>query len=286
MADVIILGNGPAGISAAAYTARAGLSTVVIGRDGGSLEKADKIENYYGFASPISGKQLVLNGIQQAARLGVKIIDDEVVGIRYDGKFTVQSKNNQEFEGKSVILATGAARKAPKIQGIREFEGKGVSYCAVCDAFFYRGKTVAVLGEGDYALHEAKELLPIVGSVTILTNGKEPKADIPPEIHVVKKEISALKGDNILNTVVFKDGTSITLNGFFVALGVASSGDFAKTIGAETSGNNIVVDENMQTTVPGLYAAGDCTGGILQISKAVCDGTKAGLSVIQQLRKK
>ncbi|QEY35956.1 NAD(P)/FAD-dependent oxidoreductase [Caproiciproducens galactitolivorans] len=284
MSDVIILGNGPAGISAAAYTARAGLETLVIGRDSGSLSKAGEIENYYGFPEPISGEQLVRNGLDQASRLGVTTIEDEVVGIQYDGGFTVQTKT-EEYQAPIVILATGAARRAPAIEGLRELEGKGVSYCAVCDAFFYRGKHVAVLGDGNYALHEAQELLPVVGSVTVLTNGCEPAAAFPPEIPVDKREIAALQGGKVLETVRFKDGSALPVSGVFVAQGVASSGDFARSIGAQTEGGRIVVDENMQTSVPGLYAAGDCTGGMLQISKAVYDGAKAATSAIQYYRK-
>ena len=283
MADVIILGNGPAGISAAAYTVRAGLETMVIGRDSGALSKAGEIENYYGFATPISGEQLVHNGIDQAVRLGASIINDEVLGITYDGEYTVETKL-ETYKAPCVILATGASRKAPRIEGLSGFEGKGVSYCAVCDAFFYRGKSVAVLGSGDYALHEANELLPVVGSVTLLTNGREPSAQFPEQIRVNKKEIAALRGDIVLESIAFRDGSTQPISGLFVAIGVASSTDFARTMGAETDGNRIVVDDRMQTSIPGLYAAGDCTGGMFQISKAVYDGAKAATSVIQYLR--
>lgn len=283
MADVIILGNGPAGISASAYTARAKLSTMVIGRDQGALKKVDKIENYYGFSEPISGDELVRNGIAQAKRLGAEIIQDEIVGLSYDGEFILQSKTN-EYRGKTLILATGASRKAPKIQGLREFEGKGVSYCAICDAFFYRKKAVAVFGDGEYALHEAMELLPIVGSVALLTNGKEPTVEFPKEITVYKNEIASFDGDPSLRSVSFKDGTALPISGVFIAVGVAGSADFARKLGAEIDGTNIVVNDNMETSVPGLYAAGDCTGGLLQIVKAACDGAKASMSAIKRIR--
>ncbi len=283
MADIIILGNGPAGISSAAYTARAGLDTMVIGRDSGALSKAGEIENYYGFPTPIPGEQLVRNGIDQAERLGVSIVSDEVLGISYDGEFNVQSKQGT-YKAPCVILATGASRKSPRIEGLSKFEGKGVSYCAVCDAFFYRGKAVAVLGDGDYALHEATELLPVVGSVTVLTNGREPSAEFPEQISVNKKEIEALRGDSVLESIAFRDGSTQPLSGVFVALGVASSTDFARTMGAETENGRIVVNDRMQTNIPGLYAAGDCTGGMYQISKAVYDGARAATSAIQYLR--
>jgi thioredoxin reductase (NADPH) len=283
MADVIILGNGPAGISAAAYTTRAGLKTLVVGRDGGSLLKAEKIENYYGFATPISGEQLVREGLDQAARLGAEIVSDEVVGITYDGQFVVQGKSAQ-YKSTAVILATGSSRSTPKIEGLRKLEGHGVSYCAVCDAFFYKNKSVAVLGNGDYALHEAMELLPVVGSVTLLTNGKELTTEIPKEIKIIKKRISSFEGESSLSSIAFEDGSVLEFSGVFIAVGVAGSSDLAKKLGAETKGTSIVVDDNMQSNIPGLYAAGDCTGGMLQVAKAVYDGAKAASSVIKQLR--
>lgn len=284
MADVIILGNGPAGISAATYAARAGLSTLVIGRDKGALTRAGKIENFYGFPTPISGEQLVQNGIDQASRLGAEMVTDEIVGISYDGQFILQSKTD-EYRAANVVLATGASRKTPRIEGLPAFEGKGVSYCAVCDGFFYKKKSVAVLGDGEYALHETLELLPVVGSVTLLTNGKEPSAAFPAEVTINRTAISSFNGAIVLDSVLFEDGTTLSINGVFIAVGVAGSSDFAKSLGAETEGTAIVVDENMQSSIPGLYAAGDCTGGMLQIVKATYDGAKAAMSVIKKVRK-
>lgn len=281
--DVIILGKGPAGISAAAYTARAGLKTMVIGRDGGSLAKAEKIENYYGFSEPISGNKLIEEGIGQAKRLGVDILSDEVLGISYNGNFIVQAKN-KEYETKSIILATGSSRVAPRIKGLEKFEGKGISYCATCDAFFYQGKDVAVVGESNYALHEAKELLPLVRSVVILTDGKKISADFPAELKIYEQKIDAFEGDERLRSVVFDDGTKIDVNGVFIAMGFAGGTDLAKKIGAETDGPHIVVDAEMTTSVPGIYAAGDCTGGMSQIAKAVYEGAKAGTSVVKFIR--
>jgi thioredoxin reductase (NADPH) len=283
MKEVIIIGNGPAGISASLYTARAGIKTTVIGKDGGALMKADKIENYYGFENPVSGEQLISAGIAQSKRLGVEMINSEVVSIGYDGKLTVKTING-EYKADSVILATGANRIVPKIAGIDTYEGRGISYCAVCDGFFYRGKDVAVLGSGEYALAEAMELLPIVKSVTIITDGKELTAKIPDSIHIITKEIENFSGSNSFEKIFFKDGTSLSVSGVFVALGTAGSTDFAKKLGAETNGKNIVVDEKMATNVPGLYAAGDCTGGMYQIAKAVYEGAKAGTEVVKYLK--
>ena len=283
---IVIIGGGPAGISASLYTARAGIHTMVIGRDGGALAKTDKIENYYGFPQPISGRELLEAGQQQARRLGVRLIAEEVLSIGYMDCFTVTTKEHT-FEGDAVILATGASRSAPGIPGLERLEGRGVSYCSVCDAFFYRGKDVAVLGSGEYALHEARELLPVVGSVTLLTNGgnfSERETVLPKEIRVVEKKLGRLEGEDQLEAIVFEDGSQMSFAGLFVAVGVASSSDLARKIGAAVEGSRILVNELMETTVPGLFAAGDCTGGLLQVSKAVYEGAKAAVEAIRFVR--
>lgn len=285
MEDVIIIGKGPAGISASLYTVRAGLKTTIIGKDYGALSKATEIENYYGFENTISGSELVSTGIAQAKGIGAVLIDDEVVGIGFEDVFTVKTAS-KVFKADSLIIATGSPRKAPQIDGLSKYEGKGVSYCAVCDAFFYRGKDVAVLGCCDYALSEAMELLPIAKSVTIVTNAKKPIDGIPQEIKVIETPIDKLLGDDILRGLSFVDGTQISVSGLFVAVGVAGSNDLAKKLGVNTNGTKIVVDENMATNLPGLYAVGDCTGGMLQIAKAVYEGAKAGCEVVKYIRKK
>lgn len=281
--DVIVIGKGPAGISAAVYAARAGLSVRVLGRDNGALLKAEKVENYYGFEQPLSGNELVERGIAQAARLGVDILTEEVIGLDYGDPFVVQTKNGT-YGAKAVILATGSSRATPNIQGLKTFEGKGVSYCAVCDAFFYKGKDVAVLGEGPYALHEAEVLKPIAQSVTMLTAGKAPTVDAADGIAINDKKIKAVGGADSVQNVAFEDGSTLDVAGLFIAVGVAGSTALARKLGAEVSGNTIVIDEHMQTNVPGLFAAGDCTGGLLQIAKAVSDGARAGTAAVKHVR--
>lgn len=284
MGNVIIIGTGPAGISASLYTARAGIKTTVIGKDTGALGKAEKIENYYGFSEPITGRELIKNGIAQAKRLGAEIITDEAVGLGYVDKLTVKTTNGEYFSD-CVILATGSSRQTPNIKGIFEYEGRGVSYCAVCDAFFHKRKDVAVLGCCEYALAEAMELLPVVNSVILITNGVKPVIKIPPEIKIITTEIEEFTGNQVLETVIFKDGTKIAVSGVFIAAGIAGSSELARKIGAEINENTIVVDNRMATNVPGLYAAGDCTGGMLQIAKAVYQGAVAGTEVIKYIRK-
>lgn len=285
MSQIVIIGSGPAGVSAALYTARAGIPTTVLSRGGGALLKAEKIENYYGFPEPVSGAELMERGIAGAKRLGVSFVEAEVVGLGFEETLTVETTAGK-FPGDCVIIATGNPRVTPKIAGVTELEGHGVSYCAICDAFFYRGRDVVVLGSGEYALHEVEALLPVAGSVTLCTDGVEPTASFPETVGILTQKVSAIEGGEQVEGVRLADGTKLSAAGVFVAYGVAGSADLARKIGAATERNRIVVDEHMMTTIPGLYAAGDCTGGLLQIAKAVFEGATAGTEAAKSLRRK
>lgn len=290
--DIVIIGSGPAGVSAALYAKRAGADVTVISRGSGALAKAEKIENYYGLAEPVTGAELEANGIAGAKKLGVNFTEDEVVGLAMNDDFTgfVVQTPNRKWEAKAVVLAAGSTRLAPKISGLKELEGKGVSYCAICDAFFYRGKTVAVLGEGEYALHEAEILLPHAGKVMLFTNGKEPAVDFPETVEVHKEKVTAVEAENTngmerVSGLRTEDGVLTEAQGLFVALGTAGSIDLARKIGAGAENNRIVTDREMATNVPGLFAAGDCTGGLLQVVKSAYEGAVAGLAAAKYVRK-
>ncbi|MCL1845400.1 MAG: NAD(P)/FAD-dependent oxidoreductase [Defluviitaleaceae bacterium] len=375
MYDVLIIGGGPAGASAAVYTARAGLKTALVYKDFGALETAERIENFYGF-SRIGGKSLVEKGLRQARKMGAKTICGEVLGLvcgaetppipptpsippTHGADDTIISKDAGKehpslsektfvaqtsgglIEARTVLLATGASRSVPKIPGLAEFEGRGVSYCAVCDGFFYRGKHVAVLGNGAYALHEVADLLPLAASVTLLTNGgaNEDANEVaneathesanktlrlealPDSVKIRTEKVSRIIGEipeniatfglalmqknpqKVLSGVILESGEKIPLSGLFVAEGTAGATALARKIGAEfsTGGNfqgqhmlsksdsisdYIKIDNEMRTTVAGVWAAGDCTGGTKQIVKAANDGAQAGLSIVKFLRQK
>lgn len=297
MENIVIIGAGPAGISAALYAARGNMNPLVINNGIGALEKAEKIENYYGLEQPLSGKELYERGIAQAKALGVRILDAEVLGISGFDTFTVKTTAG-DFDTVSVILATGGKRSAPKIPGLKEFEGRGVSYCAVCDAFFYRGKEVAVVGNGDFALHEAEELRNVTQDVTIYTDGKEPEFSREHPIAVNTMKIQAIEGDDKVSGLLMQSDTAAQdaeapensfypADGVFVALGTAGSTEIARQMGAEISDKgNIKTDEEMATTIPGLFVAGDCTGGLLQVSKAVYEGSMAAISAGKYVRHK
>lgn len=281
MYDTIIVGKGPAGISAAIYLKRAGYNPLVIGKDGGNIIKNTKIQNYYGIEE-ITGEELFLRGINQAKKLGIEVITDEVIEIEYNTNFLVKTVNNK-YESKTVILATGNKKKNANIEGIKDFEGKGISYCAVCDGFFYKNKNVAVVGNGEYALNEANYLISLAKKVTLLTNGK--KVDTRnANIEIDSREIKEFRGNEKIEKIEFKDDNILNIDGVFIAIGTATASDLAKKLGVLIKNEEIIVDENMKTNVDGLYAAGDCTGGLWQINKAVYEGAKAGLSIIDFLK--
>ena len=283
MSNIVIVGSGPAGVSAALYAVRAGVQTTVLTKGSGAA-RAETIENYYGFAQPVSGPELERRSIENARRLGVQFVQTEAVGLTWTDRLTVETLAGA-YPADAVILATGASRAVPRIPGLTGLEGHGVSWCAACDAFFYRGKDVAVLGSGEYALHEVQALLPVVKSVTLLTDGAALTADFPPEVSVCTQKVEAILGEQAVTGVQLADGAVRAVSGVFVALGVAGSTALARKLGAAVEGSRIVVDDKMQTTVPGLYAAGDCTGGLLQVAKAVYEGALAGAEAAKALRK-
>jgi len=283
MYDVIIIGAGPAGIYASLYTKRANKNVLVVYYGESNLEKAHKIDNYYGFPEGITGKDLFENGINQAKNLGVNVIEEEVLGIEQGEKtFTVTTKNNS-YEAKSVIIATGNKKLRPQIENIDTLEGRGISYCAICDGFFYRKKDVVVIGNGDYAVSEAEDLKNVAGSVKILTNGLDFIPD-NNEFEVDTRKIKKILGEQRVEGIEFEDGSTLEINGVFVALGKAGGSDFAKKMGVVLDGDSIKIDEKGRTNIDGLFSCGDTTGGLLQVSKAVHEGAEAGLAAVEYLK--
>jgi thioredoxin reductase (NADPH) len=258
MYDVIIIGAGPAGISASLYAKRANLNVLVLYYGESNLEKAIKIDNYYGFKDGISGEELYEDGIKQAESLGVDVKKLEVVGIENLGEQFKVKTEGENFESKALIIATGNRKVKPNIKGIEEFDGRGIS-------------------------NEATELAHVANKVTILTNGLEkPECDF--EINTNK--IKEIKGEEKVSEIEFENGSNLYVDGVFVALGEAGAGDFAKTLGIIQNGDNIDVNEKMETNVEGIYACGNITGGLLQVCKAVYEGAEAGLSAVNYIRNK
>ena len=281
--QAVIIGGGPAGVSAALYLARANIKTAIVENGPGALARAHKIENFYGIAA--SGIKLYAEGLEQARNLGVEIIQDEVLAVEYYDSFMLTLKHTAEpLPSPVLVLATGTKNVTLNLPGLVELEGKGISYCAVCDGFFFRKKQVAVLGDGPFAIHEAEYLKHVVGSVTILTNGKDDALAKAAGFVTITSPVTAVTGSQRLEAVRFADGSELEVSGLFVALGTADSTDMARKLGAQLDGRFIKVDNQGATNIPGLFAAGDCIGGLKQVAKAVHDGARAGLAAVKFLR--
>lgn len=280
MYDSIIIGTGPAGITASIYAKRSNLNVLVIGKSSSALEKVKKIDNYYGMHH-ISGNDLYQKGIEQAKDLEIDIVNDEVLNIKLeyrDSPFFKLDSINNTYETKTVILATGMVRNLPQIANIKLYQDKNISFCAICDGFFYRNKSVCVLGYNDYAIEEAEELLKVTSNVTILTNGVKPSFTKETKVAINSEKIIAFKGDEFLDEVELEN-SSLRINGLFIAWGIPGGMEFAKKLGLEMENNSIVTSNKMETNIPGIYACGDMTGLPYQIHKATYEGMIAGLSV-------
>lgn len=292
MYDVIIIGCGPAGLSAAIYTARSQLKTLVLGsKEDSMLWKAHFIQNYFGVE--LEGKEMLEKGIDQAKKLGSELIEAEVVSAKgKDGSFTVTTDDNKEYETKTIIIATGTACAPAGIKGEKELTGKGVSYCAICDGFFYKDKKIAVVGNGNYAAHEAIELLSFTKDITVFSQGKDwemsdefKKALEKKKVQLRNEKITAFNGKKSIEGVMIGDKEE-KFDGVFVAMGTASALSFAKKLGIEMKNNVIAIDRNGNTNVKGVFAAGNCTGCYPQVAVDVGEGAAAGLSAIKLVKGK
>ncbi|MGM0645009.1 MAG: NAD(P)/FAD-dependent oxidoreductase [Thermodesulfobacteriota bacterium] len=295
--EVIVVGAGPAGLSAAIYTARAGMSTLILGCEPKISGDYD-IDNYFGFPETITGKELLERGKRQAKRFGVEMRCDRVLGIHPTAEEDFEIKTETgSVKACSIILSTGVSRIRPGIEDLSGYEGKGVSYCVSCDGFFFRNKQVMVVGEGIFAANQALELTQYTPHVSICSQGKplsmtEPFKEKLKEagIPIKERKIQRVEGEDVLERVVYDDGSEEAVDGLFIALGEASSLDFAYSLGLMRNGVFLQADEEQKTNFPGVFAAGDCVGRFLQISVAVGEGAIAGRSAIsfvkQQCRAK
>lgn len=280
MYDTIVIGGGPAGATAAIYLQRFKRNVLLIMKDQGALGKTAHIDNYYGFVDTISGPELLERGIKQARRLGVEVINDEVLGIDSFDDFVVKTIK-AEYKAKTVILATGKTQVYLKAKGFKDFIGKGISYCAICDGFIYRNKKIGLVGNKEFMEEELEVLKNFSEDITVFTNGMELGVDIDKP--VVKETITEVKGQETINQVIAGDKT-YDVDVLFIAIGSPSASDFALRMGAFLENNYMVVDDQFMTNIPGLFAAGDCIGGLLQIVKSTSDGAHAAIATHKYIK--
>ena len=299
MYDVLIIGAGPAGLCAAVYTARAGLKTILFGVIANSnAYKAHVIENYWGYEKPITGPFLMEEGRKQAMRFGAEFVEREVTEIKQnkDGTFSAIDSELAEYQSKTVIVCSGLGFKPSGIKNEQQLTGKGVSFCVTCDGYFFKNKNVALIGTTNFAGEEALQLLAFTPNVTILSHGKDfefsGKVKEALEKSGVKMmrtpKIKEFAGEQKLEKLQFADGSEMMFDGVFLALGIATAGDFANQLGLARTGPQkafIVADPRTgETNVKGVYAAGDCTGGNAQAAKSSGEGCNAAISVIKLLK--
>jgi len=287
--DVVIIGGGPAGLTAAIYSCRAGRKTLLLekGAFGGQAVSTEMIENYPGFPEGISGFELMINFHKQAERFGCDFLNSEVLELETKGASKRVITSAGEVVGKAIILATGSKPRELGIRGEKEFHGKGVSYCATCDGFFYRNKRVAVVGGGDSAVKEALYLANMVREVVIIHRRDKLRADkilgekalATPNIKICwdtvvdeiigEDKIKAVKIHNIKT----QQTQGIDVDGVFMYVGNQPNTEF---LGEELQKNPqgyLITNENMETSVPGVYAIGDCREKLSrQVATAVGDG--------------
>jgi len=301
--DLIIVGGGPAGITAGIYAARQKVKTLLITKDfGGQVaKKAVAIENYPGFEK-ITGIELVEKLKKQLQKYDIDIEKEEVIKIRKDNEsFFVLTKREKEFESKAVIVASGADPRPLEVPGEKEYLGKGLSYCAVCDGAVFSGKTVAIVGGGNSGFETALFLTNIAKKIYILEYGSEVKADKENQ-EVVKKSgkveiinnavLKEIKGDKFVKSLVYKDrltgkDKTLEIEGIFVEIGYQPTTSFVKGLVDFNESDEIKIEfETCKTKTPGLFAAGDVNvGKFKQIITASGEGAKSALAAFNYLKR-
>ncbi|MBE7022027.1 MAG: FAD-binding protein [Ruminococcaceae bacterium] len=301
MYDIIVIGAGPAGLTAAIYGRRAEKTVLILEKStfGGQITHSPLVENYPGFPTA-SGNEIAEKMVEQALAQGAEIELDTAIGITGSaGSFTVQGENGS-YSGKTVILATGSRHRMLGLPREMELTGEGVSYCAVCDGAFYKGKTVAVIGGGNSALQEALLLAAGCSKVYVVQNlpfftGEERlvqdlKARENVEI-ILSTVVTALLGDSLLEGIVLKNeetGTEsrLAVDGIFVAIGqVADNEPFAGAVALNENGYIISGEDCIPQSEPGIFTAGDCrTKAIRQVTTATADGAVAALAACRFLQ--
>lgn len=300
--ELAIIGAGPAGYSAAIYAERAGIKTVVFDKSGGGglASIAPNIENYAGFES-ITGAELMEKMKAHASKYAEMKLYEEINSIKKtDGGFKLTTAEDNVFHVGSVLLTVGTEHRKLRCEGIQQFEGRGVSYCATCDGFFFKEKNVGVVGGGNSALIEAIYLKQIGCKNVYLIHRRDTlRAEDAYEEDAKKAGVEFLlnsivekvDGDELLSSITVKNNKTeeskkLDVNGLFISIGVVPQNELAKDLGVHLDEHGYIkVDSQMRTNVKGVYAAGDITGGLRQIVTAAAQGAVAALTSTEVLGK-
>jgi thioredoxin reductase (NADPH) len=298
--DVIIIGGGPAGLAAGLYAARAGLKSLLMERGifGGQIMNARLVENYPGFPEGISGTELGEFMHQQAAKYGLETLTTEVTGVRTGSAYEV-STTEGSIQAESIIIAAGSEYRKLDVSGEERLSGRGVSYCATCDGFFFRDRDVAVVGGGDTAITDALELAQHCRKVYIIhrrdqlraTKALQEKAFSQPKIELVwNSVVDEIVGEKMLKSLRLRNvktgqSSDLEVDGIFVAVGLKpNSQAFSQLVTLDEAGF-IFTDEMMRTSVPGIFAAGDIRhNSFRQVITAAGDGAAAAMSAFKYVK--
>jgi thioredoxin reductase (NADPH) len=299
--ELAIVGGGIAGLSCALYAKRAGLDPIVLEKSalGGQLLYIDKIDNYPGLKANTKGSQLLSTLTESVKSLGVSIVEEEPREVKIESGKVCFSTSKDNYQARAVVVSTGAVFKKLGVKGESEFSGKGVSWCAVCDGYFFKDKEVAVVGGGNSALCEATYLAGICKKVTLLHRRNKLRAadflqqqistlnNIECVFDTVIKEI---KGKQFLDELILENTTnskisSLKVNGLFVAIGISPNTDIFKNIVSVDGGGFIITDQHMKTSCDFIWACGDCRMRPLrQLITAASEGATAAISAYKYLK--
>ncbi len=291
--DVVIIGGGPGGLSAAQYASRAKLKTVVIDKSAtaGALAFASLIENYPGLERPVTGKELLDIFRKQAIDFGAEYAEAQVIGVSLEGEVKQVFTMDKTYEGKTIIIATGSMGRKPTIKGEAELLGRGVSYCAVCDAAFFKGKDVCVIGDSEEAAKEAGYLTKFADTVYLISPSRKLKVDddhpalkIPNLKAVLGNTVTSIEGSELVERIWLKDTQGsesiLELSGVFVYLhGSKPVIDFLQGAVEVSEDECVSTNKMMETNIPGVFSAGDVTcTEVRQVVVAAAHGCVAALS--------
>jgi thioredoxin reductase (NADPH) len=293
--DVVIIGGGPAGLSAGVYTSRARLSSLLIekGAIGGQIINAEMVENYPGFTAGISGIDLTQAMHQQATKFGLETLAAEVTGISVNGQQKLVRTSQRDFIAGAIIIAGGSERQKLGVPGETQYTGKGVSYCATCDGAFFRDKTVAVVGGGNAAVTEALELTKFASRIILIHRRHELRATrilqekviSQPKIEILwDTVVEEILGETFVNKIRVRNintgmDSVLDVSGVFISIGSQPATGYLKGLLALDAVGAIVTSERLETSVPGIFAAGDIrSGSIRQTIGAAGDGAVAAVN--------
>jgi thioredoxin reductase (NADPH) len=291
--DVVILGTGPAGLQAAIHAARKKVSVLVLGKETKSSLFHAHVENFCSLFN-VAGEDMLNVGRQQAVNFGAEMLEEDALKVGPDGEFyNVVTESGFEFQSKSLIIATGTTRNKLGVSGEKELLGRGVSYCVECDANFYKGEDVAVVGSASAAVSGALTMLDYAGSVHLICDKPDVTEALKAQLrnsHVIVHEDAKIRdiiGQGSVEAISLEDGSTISVKGVFIELGAKGIMELATHLGVQLDDEMKYIQTNkkMETNVAGVFAAGDICGPPWQMAKAVGEGCVAGIGAAGYAKK-